>query len=165
MIRTVKTKSPEAQIAGFIARFTPEIAALIKAVRAKMQKRLPHAVQMVYDNYNFLVFGFGPTERASEAIFSIAAYARGVGLCFIHGARLPDPDKLLIGSGKQTRFLKLPTAATLDEPGVQRLIASAIQHAPVPFDSAARRRLIIKSISAKQRPRRPTNSVSRNRKS
>ena len=165
MIRTVKTKSPEAQIAGFIARFTPEIAALIKAVRAKMQKRLPHAVQMVYDNYNFLVFGFGPTERASEAIFSIAAYARGVGLCFIHGARLPDPDKLLIGSGKQTRFLKLPTAATLDEPGVQRLIASAIKHAPVPFDSAARRRLIIKSISAKQRPRRPTNSVSRNRKS
>jgi hypothetical protein len=150
----VKSPSPQAQLAGFIAKFTPEIAALIKAVRAKMQKRLPHAVEMVYDNYNFLVFGFGPTERPSEAIFSIAAYARGVGLCFIHGAKLPDPDKLLRGAGKQVRNLKLLTAATLDQPAVQRLIAAAIEHAPVPFDPTVRRRLIIKSISAKQRPRR-----------
>lgn len=147
--------SPQAQISGFIAKFTPEIAALIKATRAKMQKRLPHAVEIVYDNYNFLVFAFGPTERPSEALFSIAAYARGVGLCFLRGAKLPDPDKLLTGSGKQVRFLKLPTAATLDEPAVQRLIAAAIKHAPVPFDPAARRRLVIKSISVKQRPRRP----------
>ena len=153
-----KTQSPTAQIAGFIAKFTPEIAALTKAVLAKMRRRLPNAVEMVYDNYNFLVFGFGPTDRASEAIFSIAVYARGVGLCFIHGAKLPDPDKLLQGGGKQTRFLKLPTAATLDQPAVQSMIATAIKHAPVPFDSAARRRLIIKSISAKQRPRRPAKT-------
>lgn len=161
----MKVPSLQAQIAGFIAKFTPEIAALTRALRAKMRKRLPNAVEMVYDNYNFLVFGFGPTERPSEAIFSIAAYARGVGLCFLQGAKLPDPDKLLTGSGKQVRFLKLPTAATLDEPAVQRVIATAIAHAPVPFDPAARRRLIIKSISAKQRPRRPTSSVSANRKS
>ena len=163
--RLVQAPTPQAQIAGFIAKFTPGIAALIKAARAKMRQRLPHAVEMVYDNYNFLVFGFGPTERPSEAIFSIAAYARGVGLCFLHGAKLPDPDKLLTGSGKQVRFLKLPAAAILDEPAVQRLIAAAIAAAPVPFDPAARRRLLIKSISAKQRPRRPVGSVSRNRKS
>ncbi len=152
----MKTLPPHAQIAGFIGKFTPEIAALIKALRAKMQRRLPHAVEMVYDNYNFLVFGFGPTERPSEAIFSLAAYARGVGLCFIHGAKLPDPGKLLRGSGKQVRTLRLPTAATLDEPAVQAMLATAIKHAPVPFDPSARRRLIIKSVSAKQRPRRPT---------
>ena len=151
----MKAPSPEKQVTGFIAKFTPEIAALTKAVLAKMRKRLPNAVEMVYDNYNFLVFGFGPTERPSEAVFSVAAYARGVGLCFIHGAKLPDPDKLLRGAGKQVRNIKLPTAATLDEPAVQRLIATAIEHAPVPFDPTARRRLIIKSISAKQRPRRP----------
>ncbi|MSU22891.1 MAG: DUF1801 domain-containing protein [Opitutus sp.] len=155
LVHAATPKSPQVEIAGFIAKFTPEIATLTRALRAKMRQRLPDAVEMVYDNYNFLVFGFGPTERPSEAIFSIAAYARGVGLCFIHGAKLPDPKKLLQGSGKQTRFLKLPTDATLDEPAVQRLIASAIAHAPVPFDRTARRRLIIKSISAKQRPRRP----------
>ena len=154
----VKSQSPSAQLTGFIAKFTPEIAALTRAILAKMRRRLPHAVEMVYDNYNFLVFGFGPTDRASEAIMSIAVYARGVGLCFLHGAKLPDPDKLLHGGGKQVRHIKLATAATLDEPGVQSMIATAIAHAPVPFDPAAPRRLIIKSISAKQRPRRPTSA-------
>ena len=151
----MKAPSSQAQIAGFIVKFTPEIAALIKATRAKMQQRLPHAVEMVYDNYNFLVFGFGPTERPSEAVFSIAAYARGIGLCFLHGAKLPDPGKVLQGAGKQVRWIKLPTAATLDQPAVQSMIATALAHAPVPLDPKARGRLIIKSISAKQRPRRP----------
>jgi hypothetical protein len=37
-----------------------------------------------------------------DSIVSIAAGASSVGLCFIHGAGLPDPQKLLLGSGKQT---------------------------------------------------------------
>ena len=151
----MKAPSPKTQLAGFIAKFTPEVAALIRASRAKMRARLPHAIEMVYDNYNFFVVGFGPTERPSEAVFSIAAYARGVGLCFLNGAKLPDPQKRLRGSGKQVRNIQLPTAATLDEPAVKALMATAIERAPVPFDPAARPRLIIKSISAKQRPRRP----------
>lgn len=157
--------SPNAQLAGFIAKFTPEIAALIKAVRAKLRRRLPHATEIVYDNHNFFVIGFGPTERPSEAILSIAAYARGVGLCFLDGARLPDPQKLLRGSGKQVRNIQLPSAATLDDPAVEALIASAVTRAPVSFDPAAPRHLIIKSISAKQRPRRPAKKALRNRKS
>jgi hypothetical protein len=152
--------SPQTQLTGFIAKFTPEIAALIKTVRARMRRRLPHAHELVYDNYNFFVIGYGPTERPSEAIFSIAAHARGVALCFLNGARLPDPQKLLRGDGSQVRSIRLPDAATLDHPAVEALIATAIGRMAVPFDPAVRPRLIIKSISAKQRPRRPVKSVS-----
>ncbi|MSU48025.1 MAG: DUF1801 domain-containing protein [Opitutus sp.] len=155
----MKPPSPQTQLAGFIAKFTPEVGALTKAVLAKMRRRLPNAVEMVYDNYNFLVFGFGPTERASEAILSVAVYARGVTLCFLHGATLPDPEKCLQGSGKRVRHVKLPTATTLDEPAIQSLIAAALVHAPVPLTASTRRRLIIKSISAKQRPRRPAAAI------
>ena len=133
---------------------TPERAALIKAVRAKLRRRLPHAIELVYDNYNFFVIGFSPTERPSDAIFSIAAQASGVALCFLHGAKLPDPQKLLRGSGNQVRSLRLPDAATLDRPEIQSLIAAAIDQSPVPFEPATRPKLIIRSISAKQRPRR-----------
>lgn len=56
----MKTKSPAAQLDGFIAKFTPEMAAQIHSVLEKMQARLPGAVQIVYDNYNFFVVGFGP---------------------------------------------------------------------------------------------------------
>jgi len=151
----MRPASPTVQLAGFIAKFTPELARLIKATRAKLRRRLPHATEMVYDNYNFFVIGYGPTDRASDAVFSLAAYARGVTLCFLHGAKLSDPKKLLRGSGTRVRNLPLPTASTLDQPAVQALIATAIERAPKPFDPTIRHRLVIKSISAKQRPRRP----------
>ncbi len=150
----MKSASPETRLAGFIAKFAPENARLIKAVRTKLRRLLPPAIELVYDNYNFFVIGYSPNERPSDAVFSIAAQASGVALCFLHGASLPDPQKILRGSGVQVRSIKLPTIATLDEPAVQSLIAAAIQRAPVPFEPAQRSRLIIRSVSAKQRPRR-----------
>ncbi len=55
-----------------------------------MRKRLPSAQEMVYDNYNFFVIGYSPTDRPSDAILSITARAGGVGLCS-QGAKLADP--------------------------------------------------------------------------
>jgi hypothetical protein len=60
------TPSPEKQLAGFIAKFTTEVATLIRAARRKMRERLPRALELVYDNYNFFVIGYGPSEKASE---------------------------------------------------------------------------------------------------
>jgi hypothetical protein len=77
-----------------------------------------------------------------------------VGLCFIQGARLPDPHGLLLGSGNQTRFIRLESADVLARPQVQALIAAAVARAKTPFRKSGRAVLIIRSISAKQRPRR-----------
>src|SRR5262245_51065985 len=108
---------------------------------------MPTANELVYDNYNFFVIGYSPTERPSDAIVSMAAGANGVGFCFIHGARLPDPKKLLLGSGKQTRFIRLESADVLARPEVEALVAAAIGQAKTPFQTTGRGRLIIRSIS------------------
>ena len=63
-------------------------------MRRALRKRLPSAHELVYDNYNFFVIGYSPTERPSDAILSIAAGANGVGVCFIRGAKLRDPKKI-----------------------------------------------------------------------
>jgi hypothetical protein len=154
----MNAKSPAQQLAGFIARFRPEIAVLIRAARAKMRKRLPRAVEMVYDNYNALVIGFGPTERASEAIVSIVAYPRWVSLCFLQGAHLPDPLGVLTGAGNQVRHIRLDAgAAVLDTPVIRTLISEALKFSGEPFDG--RNRLVIKAICAKQRPRRAVKAL------
>jgi hypothetical protein len=153
--KTVAKISPQKQLGIFLDRYEPAIAALGRAALAKMSERLPGAVQLVYDNYNALVIGFGPNERASDALFSIALYPRWVNLFFLYGAFLPDPDKLLEGSGKQVRSIRLKDTATLNEAPVQALIATALRQSDVPFDTAVPTRIVIKSISDKQRPRRP----------
>jgi hypothetical protein len=150
--------SAERQLRSFVAKFEPKRQILIRSIRRAMQRRLPSANELVYDNYNFFVIGYGPNERPSDAILSIAAGASGVSLCFIRGAMLPDPAKILQGSGKQTRFVRLPTAAALEEPAVVGLIAAAVADSRVPFPARGRGRLIIRSISTKQRPRRKESS-------
>jgi hypothetical protein len=148
-------RSPQEQLAAFIARYDPEIGALARAVLARLRKRLPGAVELVYDNYNALAVGFGPTERASEAILSLALYPRWVSLFFLQGAALPDPQKLLRGSGARVRHIVLESPAALEKPAVRALIADALERAARPLDGARRGRIVIRSVSAKQRPRRP----------
>ena len=144
------------RISNFIAKFDPKVAKLARAARRRMRKRLPTAVELVYDNYNALAIGFGPTERTSDAVLSVAVYARGVNLYFIHGASLADPHRLLEGSGKQGRFLRLTSADQFDDPRVAALVDAAIARAPVPMAPAGRGHTVIKMVSEKQMPRRPS---------
>jgi hypothetical protein len=144
-------------------KYDPGLAALAKAALGKMRKRIPGAIELVYDDYNALVIGFGPTERAAEAVLSIALYPRWVNLFFLQGARLSDPHGLLQGEGSRVRRILVRDAAVLDEPGVKALIAQAVAASPIPFPGQRRRRMAIKSVSARQRPRRPESGRARAR--
>jgi len=155
------TADAEKRLRGFIAKFDPKDQRLIRAVRRAVRKRFPTANELVYDNYNFFVIGYSPTERPSDAIVSIAARANGVGLCFIRGAGLPDPEKLLLGSGNQTRFIRLESAGVLARPGVRALLAAAIARAKTSPRATGHGRLIIRSVSANQRPRRRSDTQAR----
>ena len=143
------------QFEKFLRKYDPAVAAEAKKSLAKLRKLIPNAVEMVYDNYNALVIGFCPGMRPSEAILSIALMPQWVSLCFLQGAGLPDPEQRLEGSGNVARHIKLKSGAvTLDEPGVRTLIAEALKRAKVPIRVGQKRQFIIKSVSAKQRPRR-----------
>jgi hypothetical protein len=148
------TKTPAAQLASFIAKFDPRIVRLIRAARPALRERMPTANELVYDNYNFLVMGYCSTERPSDCIVSLIADAQGIGLSFYYGATLPDPDKLLQGSGNQNRFIRLESAARLADPQVESLINAAIKQGKTPLPRSGSGKTIIRSISAKQRPRR-----------
>lgn len=152
----MRTLQPSTQIASFLAKYTPRMSATASDARARMRKRVPGGIEFVYDNYNALVFGFGPTERPSDAVLSLAIFPEWVTLCFLKGAKLSDPRKLLKGDGKIVRNIRLSSPAELEDPDIEKLISAAIAAATPAFhDDAAAPRTIVKSISAKQRPRRP----------
>jgi hypothetical protein len=145
----------QGQLDGFIDRFTPEVAALARALLARARARMPGATIIAYDNYNALALGFGRSEKAGEAILSLAVMPRWVTLCFFRGTSLPDPHGLLKGEGSRIRHVRLHAPEEFDDPRVQALIAAALDLTDWPIDPAAVEGLVIKSISAKQRPRRP----------
>jgi hypothetical protein len=143
------------QLDKFMAKFTPEIQKLARAARARMRKRLPGAMQLVYDNYNALVIAFGATDRRSDIVLSIVLYPRWVSLFFMHGAALPDPRRLLRGTGTSVRHVVLAKASDLDDPAVEALIEAAVKRADPPIDPARRAGIVVKLALKKQRPRRP----------
>jgi hypothetical protein len=147
---------PEEQLKGFIAKFDPKHQSLIRTLRKALRKRMPTANELVWDNYNFFVIGYSSSERPSDAIVSIAAAANGVGLAFYRGATLPDPRHILLGSGTQNRFIRLASPDMLARPEVEELIVAAIAQGTRPLPASGRGKLIIRSISAKQKPRRKT---------
>jgi hypothetical protein len=147
--------SPAKQVAGFIAKFDPAIAKLVRAARSELRRRYPTAIELVYDNYNALAIGYSPTEKTSDVYFSLAVYARGVNLYFMYGRSLPDPHKLLQGSGNQGAFVRLDDISTLDKPAVKALMVAAIKDSHQPLPRSVKGYTVVKSISAKQRPRRP----------
>ena len=146
--------SAKAELETFVDRYAPETAALARALLVRMEARLPGATRLVYDNYNALVIGFAASDKPSRAILSLAVYPRWVTLFFLTGIDLPDPHHLLQGSGNQVRSIRLTAVDTLDDPRVDALIAEAVARSNPPLVRDAEPRLIIRSVSAKQRPRR-----------
>ena len=145
-----------AELDDFIAKYTAEVAALSHTLFAQMRTRIPGAVIPVYDNYNALAIGWGPTDRVKDIVLSLAIMPRWVTLCFTWGIKLDDPHKRLKGSGNQVRSVQLHQADALVDPQIEALISQALALADIAIDPAAQGGIVIKSVSAKQRPRRPS---------
>lgn len=146
--------APEAQLRAFNGRFDPKHQKLIRSIRTAARKRFPTTNELAYDYSSFFVISYSPTDRGIDAIVSIAARADRVELYFNHGPQLPDPKKLLRGSGKQTRFVRLESARQVTHPDVEAFIAAAIDLAKVPLAAKGKGSLVIKTnktVTAKKR--------------
>jgi len=156
--------TPQAQLDRFIDKFSPDVAKLGRAAIARMRKFLPAAQVLVYDNYNALAVGFGPTDRSTDIVFSIAFYPRWVSLFFAKGVGLADPHKRLQGSGNVVRHVVLTEISVLDDPQIRELMQQARARSGASLQTGKRGPIVIKSISARQRPRRtPTKTKARSR--
>jgi hypothetical protein len=147
-------RTAEAELRRLVAEFAPAHQRLVGALRRRLRKRLPTAHEVVYEYKDFFVISCSPNEHGYEGVFAIRASADGVRLYFNRVKGLPDPSKLLQGSGKQTRWIPVEGASALARPEVAGLIDEAIARNRVPFASTGRGAVVIRSTSAKQRRRR-----------
>src|SRR5262245_54724966 len=152
--RDGKEPTPEAQLRSYIGRLDPKNQKLFRSVRAAVRKRFPTANELAYDYKRFFVIAYSPNDRGIDAIVAIAARDTGVSLYFSQGPQLPDPKRILLGSGKQVRFIQVEAASRLAHPDVTPLIAATIEQARIPLPPKGKGSLIIKSAAAKKRPSR-----------
>jgi hypothetical protein len=148
-------RSSALQIRGFLRKYSPAVAADVQIARRALKRLVPRGYELVYDNYNTLAFGISPTLRAGGAIVSVAAYPKWVTLFFLHGKGLQDPRGLLQGSGARVRSIRLAPVKLINSRPVQQLLRQALAPHRAELAAAPRLSPVVKSVSAKQRPRRP----------
>jgi len=146
--------TPEAMLRFLIEKFDAEDQKRIRLVRSALRKRLRSANELAYDYTTFFVITYSPTEHPLDGIVSFAARPDGLRLYLTKGPQLPDPKKLLQGSGKQVRFVPLENAERLAHPDIEALIVAAIDHTSVPLPAEGGGKLVIKTFGANKRPRR-----------
>lgn len=141
-------RAAEGELGALVARFAPKQERLVDAMRRWVRKRLPTAHEVVYEYRSWFVISYSPSDRGYEGVLAIRGDADGVRLYFNQGKGLPDPEKLLRGSA-QARWIAVESASTLARPAVASLADEAIARNSVPFASAGRGPIVIRSASAK----------------
>jgi len=85
---------------------------------------MPNANEIVYLSHSNIVFTSGASM--GEGIAYLAPFKDRVNLGLMYGALLPDPGKLLEGTGKNMRHIKVKKAEQLEDPALRALIRAAI---------------------------------------
>jgi hypothetical protein len=97
-----------------------KFAGVAKAVRALMKK----SVKGVEEYVNPWKI---PSYDSNGPLCCFLIGKDHVTFAFMRGAALPDPQKLLEGTGKGVRHVKLRSVADVKSPGVKKLIAEAVK--------------------------------------
>ena len=142
-------KAAEAEIGELVERFARDHRMLYDATRRWVIKRIPAAHELVYEYTSWMVTSYSPNENGYDGVLAIRADAKGVRLYLNAGKGVPDPDKLLKGSGTQARYIPLESAAMLKRPEVSRLVDDAIARAPKPFPTSGRGPIVIRAKASK----------------
>jgi hypothetical protein len=113
----------DAEINALLSRRTNEVQGLARAMRDRIRKAVPNAVEIIY--HGALCYGTSP--RRSMLRVYLSFHRSHVNLGFYFGATLPDPDRLLIGDGKRMRHVKITNQQDIHRRALKRLIRTALQ--------------------------------------
>jgi hypothetical protein len=124
----MSTKPPK-ELLSFLRPYSRTIRELAIGLRNIVIGELAPCHENIYDAYNAVALGYGPTERLKEGICHIAVYAHHVNLGFNRGATLADPNKILLGTGKHIRHITLKDLDDLKRPELREYLQRASKQA------------------------------------
>jgi hypothetical protein len=149
-------RTPGAELQSYMSKVELGTQKLFRGVRAVLRKRLPSANELAYDYGKFFVVSYSPSKQGIESILSIAARPDGLRLYFSNGPTLPDPKRILQGSGKQARYIEVNAVSDMKRPEVEALMAAVIDLASDKMPATKSGALMIKGRGAKP-SRRPAS--------
>jgi hypothetical protein len=121
------TKPPDRRLLSYLAPYDPHVADLTLALRDMVLEEAPEAIESISKGYAVAI-GFSFTGKPlKDGFCHIVTYTSHVNLGFNRGASLPDPHRILAGSGKSIRHVTIRNQSELDRPFLRRYLQAAIE--------------------------------------
>jgi hypothetical protein len=142
----------------FLNPYPEHVRQLFFWLRELTWKLYPGSNELIYDNYNAVVTGFSTSDRLGDTFCSVAAGTTAyVHFGFYWGSKLTDPDKILLGNGKQYRYIKVGNKNDFPEAAIKKLVKEARANSLAGLingKQTVKGKTITKSISpSKRRPK------------
>ena len=149
-------KEEISELVKFLLPYPEQVKVVALGLREFVWDLYPDCNELIYDNYNAVVFGWSPTDRAGDAFCSIAVYAQYINFGFMKGNELDDSLKLLNGAGSQYRYIRVADKEDFPAEYIKLLLEAAYQNSLYgikPQKLSVNGQTIVKSVAkVKRRP-------------
>lgn len=125
MLKNSSSKRVPAEVKAFLAAYDAEVQAIALQARALVLEIVPDALEQIDVPAKMLAYGFAATYQ--DLICVIMPQKSYVNFGFPRGATLNDPKKLLTGTGKRARHVKLTEAKQVNMPELRALIQGSVK--------------------------------------
>jgi len=115
---------PDYKIDKFLSQYDDQVFTLALKLREVLLKNLPGIIEQVDIPAKMIAYCYG--QKYAELICTIIPSRKGLKLGFNRGVDLPDPDKLLEGTGKISRYVEIRSEQQIRSAAIKKLLASAL---------------------------------------
>src|SRR5687767_16031613 len=110
---------------SILGKYDAKISDLGFRVREFLFQELKDIIEYPDSSATIIGYGYGPGYK--ETICTIIPSKKGIKLGFYRGSKLPDPKKLLTGTGKVHRYVEIKSEKDLSNPALKKLVAAALK--------------------------------------
>jgi len=112
-------------IEEFLIPYDPKVQEICLELRKIVLELLPESHETLYAGWKNFTYGIGESRSDKDLIVYIAPFKDSVNLGFYRGTNLPDKKKLLKGTGKLLKHIKLKTISDYEIDDIKQLITEA----------------------------------------
>jgi hypothetical protein len=144
-------------LSGLLHRYDQPVRDLAVRLRRVVLGEMGPCHEFIYDAGYTVAVWYSSTGRMMEGACFIAVYTKHVNLGFSRGALLPDPHRLLKGTGKSMRHITMQTRGDVERSEVRDYIRFAIAEAqddPVPGEQRPKPRRVVTTVKSWRRAKR-----------
>jgi hypothetical protein len=110
-----------------VAGASPKVRDLAIRARELISDVYPAVIEVPWPRQRVIGYGVGP-KKMSEHFCYLSVSKDHINIGFMYGAELPDPNKLLAGTGKLLRHVRITDAEQLSTPALRELLQVASKH-------------------------------------